>query len=78
MAELPGAHDLRADAGLEQPREGVIDAAAAAGFLAGPPSGGEHPLMQPVAGVTEMQVAALTFAGSETVERDREVVDTNE
>jgi hypothetical protein len=67
VAELPGAHDLRADPGLEQPREGVIDAAAAAGPLAGPPPGGEHPFMQPVAGVTKMSVAALTFAGSETV-----------
>jgi hypothetical protein len=55
--------------------EGVVDAAAAAGL---PPSGGEHPFVQPVAGVTEMCIGALTFAGAETVERDGEVVDANE
>ncbi len=33
-----------------------------------PPPGGEHPFVQPVPGVTEMCVGALTFAGTEAVE----------
>src|SRR5688572_12880664 len=78
MAKLAGAHDLGADSGLEQPREGVIDATAAARPLPGPPPSSKHPFVQPVAGVTKMCVAALTLASAETVERDREVVDTDE
>jgi hypothetical protein len=34
--------------------------------------------VQPVAGVAEWCVEALTFAGAETVERDSEVVDAGE
>jgi hypothetical protein len=78
VPELPGAHDLRADAGLEEPREGVVDPAAASGLPAGPPPGGEHPLMQPVAGVAKVALAALTFTGGESVEGNREVVDADE
>jgi hypothetical protein len=47
------------------PREGVVDAAATAGL---PPPGGEHPLVQPVAGVAEVGIGALAFAGAESVE----------
>ena len=43
-----------------------------------PPPGGEHPLVQPFAGVAERCVVALTFAGGETVERDGEVLDAGE
>ena len=75
VAELPGAHDLGADPRIVPLDEDVVDAAAAAGV---PPSGGEHPLVQPVAGVTEMGNGALAFAGAEPVERDGEVVDANE
>ena len=75
VAELPGAHDLGADPQIVPLDEGVVDAAAAAGV---PPSGGEHPFVQPVAGVTEMGNGALAFAGAEPVERDGEVVDANE
>jgi hypothetical protein len=57
------------------PDEDVVDATAAAGL---PPSGGEHPLVQPIAGVTEVRIGGLTFAGTEAIERDGEVVDTNE
>src|SRR5919197_5523626 len=80
VAELPSTHDLGADPGFVQPREGVVEAAGAAGLadhLAPPPSG-EHPFMQPFAGMAERCVAALRFAGAEAVERDREVVDANE
>jgi hypothetical protein len=45
--------------------EGVVDAAAAAGL---PPAGGEHPPVQPISGVTEMEVAALALTGAEAVE----------
>src|SRR5215218_10310884 len=69
MAELPGTHDLGADPRSEQLREGVVDAAATT-WLAepAPPPGGEHPLVQPIPGVTEMCVAALTLTGAEAVE----------
>jgi hypothetical protein len=39
---------------------------------------GEHPLVQPVPGMTEMCVVALTFTGAKAVERDGEVVDADE
>src|SRR5215207_10177817 len=53
VAELAGAHDLGADARVVLLDEGVVDAAAAAGL---PPAGGEHPLVQPLPGVTEVCV----------------------
>src|SRR5207247_3276464 len=80
VAELPGTHDLGADPGIVQPREGVVEAAVAAGLAdhLAPPPGREHPFVQPFAGVAERCVVALRFAGAEAVERDREVVDANE
>jgi hypothetical protein len=72
MAELSGTHDLGADPRTVLLGEGVVDAAAAAG-LAGhlaPPPGGEHPVVQPFAGVTERCLVALTLTGAEAVERD--------
>jgi hypothetical protein len=45
--------------------EGVVDAPATAGL---PPPGGEHPLVQPIPGVTEMCVVALTLTGAKAVE----------
>src|SRR6266536_3670810 len=68
--ELPGTHDLGADPRSELPREGVVDAAAAAGLAddLAPEPGGEHPLVQPFAGVTERCLVALTLTGAEAVE----------
>jgi hypothetical protein len=43
-----------------------------------PPLRGEHPFVQPFAGVAERRVARLTFAGAKAVERDGEVVDAGE
>jgi hypothetical protein len=63
-----------------QPHERVVDAASAAG-LAGrlvPPSGDEHPLVQPFAGVAERCIVALTFTGAEPVERDGEELHAGE
>ena len=79
-AELPGTHDLGADPGAVLPREGVVEAAGAAGLADHlvPPPRGEHPFVQPLAGVAERCVEALRFAGAEAVERDREVVDPRE
>src|SRR3954451_3552632 len=65
VAELPGTHDLGADPRIVPLDEDVVDAAATAGL---PPPGGEHPLVQPIAGVTEMRVVALTLTGAEAVE----------
>jgi hypothetical protein len=45
--------------------EGVVDTAASAGLLR---PGGEHPFVQPIPGVTEICVVALTFTGAEAVE----------
>jgi hypothetical protein len=73
-AELPGPHDLGADAVVIPLEEGVVDSTAAAGLP--PPSGG-HPRVQLVAGVTEVCVAALALAGAEPVERDGEVLDVD-
>jgi hypothetical protein len=80
ITEFPGTHDLGADTRIVQPQEGVVDSAATAG-LAGhlvPPPGDEHPFVQPFAGMAERRVAALRFAGAETVERDREELDAGE
>jgi hypothetical protein len=65
MAELPGTHDLGADPRTVLLDESVVDAATTAGL---PPPGGEHPLVQPIPGVTEMCVVALTLTGAEAVE----------
>src|SRR6266498_3233931 len=56
VAELVRTHDLGADPGSELLREGVVDAAAAAGLPDHlvPPLGGEHPLVQPFAGLTSI------------------------
>jgi hypothetical protein len=79
-AELPGTHDLGADPRGEQPQEGVVDAAATAGLAAPlvPVPGGEHPLVQPLAGVAERRVEALALTGGETVERDGDLLDADE
>src|SRR4051812_18555928 len=72
VPELSGAHDLGADFRVVVlADEGVVDSGAAAGL---PPVGREHPLVEPVAGVPEMRVAVLAFAGAESVERDREIL----
>jgi hypothetical protein len=79
-AELPGPHDLGADPRRERPQEGVVDAAATAGLAVPfvPPARGEHPLVQPFAGVTERCLLALALAGGETVERDGDLLDADE
>ena len=43
-----------------------------------PPTGLEHPFVQPVAGVAERCLEAQTFAGAEAVERDGEELDAGE
>jgi hypothetical protein len=80
IAELPCTHDLGADPWCEPLREGVVDPAAAAGLAVHlmPPPGGKHPFVQPVAGMAERCVEALTFTGTETVERDGEGLDAGE
>src|ERR671923_265942 len=65
VAELPGTHDLGADPRIVPLDEGVVDAAATAGL---PPPGRKHPLVQPIPGVAEMCVVALTLAGAEPVQ----------
>jgi hypothetical protein len=69
-APLPGTHDLGADSPIVPLQEGVVDATGAAGLadLLVPPASGEHPFMQPLPGVTEVGVAALTLTGAEAVE----------
>jgi hypothetical protein len=69
-AELPGTHDLGADPRAVPLGEGVVDAGATAGLAddLAPEPGGEHPLVQPLPGVTERCLVALTLAGAEAVE----------
>jgi hypothetical protein len=80
VTELSGAHDFGADPRTVLPQEGVVDAAAAAGLADHlvPPASGEHPFMQPIAGVPKRRVKAQAFAGAETVERDGEELDAGE
>ena len=75
VAELPGAHDLGPDPDVVACDEGVVDAAAATGL---PRPGLEHPLVQPLPGMTEMQLLGLTLTGTETIERDRKEMDIDE
>jgi hypothetical protein len=75
VAELPGTHDLGTDPRIVLVDEDVVDAAATAGL---PPPGGEHPLVQPIAGVAEVCVLALALTSAEAVEGDGEVVDAGE
>src|SRR3954447_19278922 len=75
VAELPGTHDLGADPRIVPLDEDIVDAPATAWA---PPLGGEHPLVQPLAGMAEMCVGALTLTGAVAVERDGEVVDADE
>jgi hypothetical protein len=79
-AELPGPHDLGADPHVEQPQERVVDAGAATGLAdpLAPEPGGEHPLVQPLAGVAERGVLALALAGGEPVEREGQLLDAGE
>src|SRR4051794_441284 len=75
-AELARAHDLGADPRLVLPGERVVDAGGAPGAShdRGTEARGDHPLVQPMAGVTEGRFECLTVAGRETVQRDGEVV----
>ena len=72
MAELAGAHDLRADPVIVALHEDVVDAAGPAGL---PRAGLEHPFVQALPGVAEMQLLGLARTGAEAVERDGEEVD---
>src|SRR5215216_7932350 len=69
-AELVRAHDLGPDPRTVPLGEGVVEAAATAGLAddLAPEPGGEHPLVQPFAGVTERCLVALTLTGAEAVE----------
>jgi hypothetical protein len=70
---LFGAELVRFDLGAD-PRtvllgEGVVDTAATTWLVApAPPPGGEHPFVQPLAGVAERCLPALPFTGAEAVE----------
>ena len=78
-SELSGTHDLGADPRVVQPKERIVDAAAAAGLADHlvPPSRAEHPLVQPFARVAEGLLEGQPFAGPEPVERDREELDAS-
>src|SRR5262249_15401279 len=75
-AELARAHDLGADARLVLLGERVVDAAGAARAPEdrGTEACGDHPLVQPMAGVTEGRVERQALAGPEAIQRNREVV----
>ena len=79
-AELPGSHDLGTDARTVLLGEGVVDAAASAGFTDHlvPEPRGLEPLDQPIASMTKRRLKALTIAGAEAVQREEEAVDACE
>ncbi len=66
-APIPGANSRRNASSMSPPL---------AEHLA-TPSGREHPLVQPLAGMAERRVERLA-AGGETVERDGDMLDTGE
>jgi hypothetical protein len=78
-SELVAAHDLRPDPREPGAGEGVIDAGASAvlSLHLAEGAGGEEPCVQPVASVPEGRLATLAVAGTEAVQRNREVVDAN-
>jgi hypothetical protein len=78
--ELSGAHDLRAHARIVEPQERVVDATAATGLALPlvPPARREHPLVEPLPGVTEGFLEAQPFARAEAVERNREELNAGE
>ena len=80
VAELPRTHYLGADPNIVLPHEGVVDADGAAGLADHlvPPPGDKHPFVQPFAGMAEGCVEGLTFASAETIEGDREELDSGE
>jgi hypothetical protein len=80
VAVLSCTHNLHADPRTVLLGEGVVDAAAPARLTnhLAPEPGGEHPLVQPFAGVTERCLAVQTFASAKAVERNGEVVDADE
>ena len=79
VAELVRAHDLGADPRPVPLGEVVVDAAAEPCLAApAPPARLEHPFVQPLPGVTEVQLGVLALTGAEAVEGDGEVVDANE
>src|SRR3954465_11980200 len=75
-AELARPHDLGADPRLVLLGKRVVDAGGAprASQDRGTEAGGDHPLVQPMAGVTEGRVECLALAGRETIQRYGEVV----
>src|SRR5690348_697359 len=75
-AELVPPHNLGADAGAPVAGESIVDSGAPC--LALHPleaAGWEEPLVEPVAGMPEGRFEALTLARTESVERNRQVVD---
>src|SRR5215207_52772 len=73
-AELVGAHYLGADAELVALGEGIVGTHGPARLC--PEPGGEHPFVEPLAGVAEGCFGGLGLPGSEAVERNGQVVDT--
>ena len=69
-AELARAHDLGADARLVLLGDRVVDAdgAARASHDPGAEAGGDHPLVQPMAGVAHGGVECLALAGGEAIQ----------
>ena len=78
-AELAAAHDLGTEAMAMALGERVVDPRRSTGTAEhrAPEPGGEHPLVETMAGVTERRLERDAVAGPEPVQRDREVVDTD-
>jgi hypothetical protein len=68
-------HDLGTDALLVLLGEGVVHSGASA---SAPEASGEHPLVEPLAGVAEGRFGGLWLSCGEAVEGDGQVVDPGE
>jgi hypothetical protein len=81
-SKLVPAHDLDADVRIPVAGEGIVDAGASACVAlrvgkAAKGASGKELFVEPVTSVAEGRLESLTVTGAESVERDREVVDSN-
>jgi hypothetical protein len=75
-AKLASTHDFGADVNSMTTGEDVVNTGAATGLANHrmPKAGGEHPLVETLAGMPEWRIERGSLAGAEPVEGDREVM----
>jgi hypothetical protein len=78
-SELSASHDLGTESDVDPFGERIVDTHGSSdlALVRRPVAGREIPLVQSMARMTKGSVKRQAFAGSETVKRDREIVNTN-